>query len=121
MTRVEMPQVLSDELRAVYAQLDAARDAAREARRLNDRRYNVVWWCTWALIGVSMLTRSWWPHIAGVVACIGNYALWLRGDLRAREIENRASRSLWLRARILCIALDVVAPRQGFAPTGDVQ
>jgi hypothetical protein len=123
MSERKMPRVLQDELNAVYAQLDAAREATREARRLNERRFNVIWWCVWSAIGVSMLTRSWLPNVAGAVACVGNYVWWWRNELRAREIENSASRALWPRINLLCIALDAAAPRvaasqmdEGYAP-----
>lgn len=110
MTRDELPAVLNTELRALFARCDAIEAEAREVRRRADRRYNIAWWVTWALIGVSLLTRStvlWWIAFA---VSLSNFAWWWREDRRAQSIDARV-RSLWPRVMPLCIALDHVAPR----------
>lgn len=110
MTRDELPAVLNTELRALFARCDAIEAEAREVRRRADRRYNIAWWVTWALIGVSLLTRSTVPWWIAFAVSLSNFAWWWREDRRAQSIDARV-RSLWPRVMPLCIALDHVAPR----------
>lgn len=112
----EMPRVLQDELDAVWSRLDAAETRAREARRIADRRSTYAMRATWFGIVVAVSYRSWALLLAALTIYPVALALWWRDEKRARRIEDSAKAALWPRIRLLCSALDVVAPRGGVKP-----
>lgn len=114
MERNELPEVISTELRALFARVDAIEAEAREVRREADettKRHRMVfyalniaaWLVTSQRIAIAMCIVALAIHAA-------SFAWWWREDRRAQSIDARV-RSLWPRIMPLCMALDHVAPR----------